>query len=72
MGMDAGALLTALEKADEGMVTLTAKVDLTLTSLQMEFVLYPDTQVLHVPRSSAQAADGPVAPPVDPDVPPST
>jgi len=42
-----------------------------LTSLQMEFVLYPDTQVLHVPRSSAQAADGPVAPPVDPDVPPA-
>lgn len=55
----------------DGPVTLTAKVDLMLTSLQMEFVLHPDTQVLHVPRSSAQAAEGPVAPPADPDLPPA-
>jgi hypothetical protein len=36
----------------DGPVTLTAKVDLMLTSLQMEFVLHPDTHVLHVPRST--------------------
>jgi hypothetical protein len=45
----------------DGPVTLTAKVDLMLTGLQMEFVLHPDTRVLHVPKpmppdSSAAAA----------------
>ncbi len=39
----------------DGAGTLTAKVDLMLTGLQMEFVLHPDTRVLHVPRASAQA-----------------
>jgi hypothetical protein len=37
----------------DGPVTLTAKVDLMLTGLQMEFVLHPDTRVLHVPPSAA-------------------
>jgi hypothetical protein len=32
-----------------------------LTSLQMEFVLHPDTRVLHVPRSAAPEP-GEVAP----------
>ncbi|MFY7974005.1 MAG: hypothetical protein ACOVOT_06235 [Rubrivivax sp.] len=45
----------------DGPVTLTAKVDLMLTSLQMEFVLHPDTRVLHVPRSAAPEP-GEVAP----------
>jgi hypothetical protein len=40
----------------DGPVTLTAKVDLMLTGLQMEFVLHPDTRVLHVPRPSASSA----------------
>lgn len=54
----------------DGPVTLTAKVDLMLTGLQMEFVLHPDTRVLHVPRPSASptpaspADDGPAAPAV--------
>lgn len=34
----------------DGPVTLTARVDLVLTGLQMEFVLHPDTQLLHAPR----------------------
>lgn len=37
----------------DGPVTLTAKVDLMLTGLQMEFVLHPDTRVLHLPRPPA-------------------
>jgi hypothetical protein len=45
----------------DGPVTLTAKVDLMLTALQIEFVLHPDTRVLHVPKS---ATDSPDAPPV--------
>jgi hypothetical protein len=57
----------------DGPVTLTAKVDLMLTGLQMEFVLHPDTRVLHVPRSSAPAEDAaavqisarPAQPPAD-------
>ncbi|MCA3252372.1 MAG: hypothetical protein ACK5UM_01795 [Pseudomonadota bacterium] len=40
----------------DGPVTLTAKVDLMLTGLQMEFVLHPDTRLLHVPRPAP--ADG--------------
>jgi hypothetical protein len=36
----------------DGPVTLTARVDLMLTALQVEFVLHPDTRVLHVPKSS--------------------
>ena len=55
----------------DGPVTLTAKVDLMLTSLQMEFVLHPETQVLHVPRSSAPVAAGPLPTVVDTDVPPA-
>lgn len=47
----------------DGPVTLTARVDLMLTALQIEFVLHPDTRVLHVPRASA-SADGAQAPPV--------
>lgn len=47
----------------DGPVTLTAKVDLMLTGLQIEFVLHPDTQVLHVPRSAA-SEQGAGAPPV--------
>jgi hypothetical protein len=43
-------------------VTLTAKVDLMLTSLQMEFVLHPDTRVLHLPRSAAAEPGEPAAP----------
>jgi|GEM_PF-2979863 hypothetical protein len=46
----------------DGPVTLTAKVDLMLTGLQIEFVLHPDTRVLHVPRSAA-SEQGEVAPP---------
>ena len=55
----------------DGPVTLTAKVDLMLTSLQVEFVLHPDTEVLHTPRPPGQPAAVPVAPPVDPDLPPA-
>jgi type IV secretory pathway VirJ component len=40
----------------DGPVTLTAKVDLMLTALQVEFVLHPDTKLLHVPRAAAAAA----------------
>ena len=46
----------------DGPVTLTAKVDLMLTGLQIEFVLHPDTRVLHVPRSAA-SEQGEAAPP---------
>jgi hypothetical protein len=46
----------------DGPVTLTAKVDLMLTGLQIEFVLHPDTRVLHVPRS-APSEQGEAAPP---------
>ncbi len=45
----------------DGPVTLTAKVDLMLTGLQMEFVLHPETRVLHVPRSPGQAEDAAAA-----------
>lgn len=55
----------------DGPVTLTAKVDLMLTSLQMEFVLHPETRVLQVTRSSAQAADGAAPPATDADLPPA-
>lgn len=55
----------------DGPVTLTAKVDLMLTSLQMEFVLHPETRVLHMPRSSSPAAGGPGAPAVEPETPPA-
>jgi hypothetical protein len=47
----------------DGPVTLTAKVDLMLTALQVEFVLHPDTRVLHVPKAPAPADAGPGAPP---------
>ena len=56
----------------DGPVTLTAKVDLMLTSLQMEFVLHPETRVLHAPRTSGQGAGGPVAPAVEPEVAPAS
>jgi hypothetical protein len=46
----------------DGPVTLTAKVDLMLTSLQVEFVLHPDTQLLHVPRPPAAALPAPQGP----------
>ena len=52
----------------DGPVTLTAKVDLMLTSLQMEFVLHPETQVLHLPRPPAGR---PAAPVGDPDAAPA-
>jgi hypothetical protein len=48
----------------DGPVTLTAKVDLMLTGLQMEFVLHPETRVLHVPRPPTPAGDPPTAPSV--------
>jgi hypothetical protein len=35
-----------------------------LTGLQMEFVLHPDTRVLHLPRSPAQADAASEGPPV--------
>jgi hypothetical protein len=41
----------------DGPVTLTARVDLMLTALQVELVLHPDTRVLHVPRRGAAAAE---------------
>lgn len=50
----------------DGPVTLTAKVDLMLTALQMEFVLHPDTQVLHVPRPNAAALPAPQGPGLEP------
>jgi len=47
----------------DGPVTLTAKVDLMLTGLQMEFVLHPETRLLHTPRApaAAPAEDGAAA-----------
>ena len=47
----------------DGPVTLTAKVDLMLTALQVEFVLHPDTRVLHAP-GAAPPVEGAAAPPV--------
>lgn len=41
----------------DGPVTLTAKVDLMLTGLQMEFVLHPDTRLLHPPRATTPGGD---------------
>ena len=48
----------------DGPVMLTAKVDLMLTALQVEFVLHPDTRVLHVPRAAAREGGAEEAPPV--------
>ena len=47
----------------DGPVTLTARVDLMLTALQVEFVLHPDTRVLHVPKapSAGRGTDEPGA-----------
>ncbi len=47
----------------DGPVTLTARVDLMLTALQVELVLHPDTKVLHVPKSAApgRGKDEPLA-----------
>ncbi|MCM0607957.1 MAG: hypothetical protein KA711_03025 [Ideonella sp. WA131b] len=42
----------------DGPVTLTAKVDLMLTSLQVEFVLHPDTKLLHLPRAASAPTEG--------------
>jgi hypothetical protein len=53
----------------DGPVTLTAKVDLMLTSLQVEFVLHPETRVLHAPRSAAAAPGGPATQPDAPSAP---
>jgi hypothetical protein len=39
----------------DGPVTLTAKVDLMLTSLQLEFVLQPDTRLLPGAKSAGEA-----------------
>ena len=46
----------------DGPVTLTAKVDLMLTALQMEVVLHPDTQLLHAPRPTAAVLPAPQGP----------
>lgn len=46
----------------DGPVTLTAKVDLMLTALQVEFVLHPDTRLLHPPATPPAAADPGPAP----------
>lgn len=51
----------------DGPVTLTAKVDLMLTGLQMEFVLHPDTQLLHGVKPSANDDADPAG---DPTLPP--
>jgi hypothetical protein len=48
----------------DGPVTLTAKVDLMLTSLQVELVLHPDTRVLHRPRPAPDRDAGPDVPAV--------
>lgn len=60
----------------DGPVTLTAKVDLMLTALQIEFVLHPDTRVLHVPKAAGAAADAPqvllTVRPADPVTDPAT
>jgi hypothetical protein len=55
----------------DGPVMLTAQVDLMLTSLQVEFVLHPETRLLHVPRAPAPSADGAVAPAVELSVRPA-
>lgn len=49
----------------DGPVTLTAKVDLMLTGLQMEFVLHPDTRLLHVPRPAPADGSDPAPAPVE-------
>lgn len=60
----------------DGPVTLTAKVDLMLTGLQMEFVLHPDTRLLHVPRPAPADGSDPAPAPVEvavrPADPPAT
>ena len=43
----------------DGPVTLTAKVDLMLTSLQIELVLQPETRVLHGAATAPGADDEP-------------
>lgn len=49
----------------DGPVTLTARVDLMLTALQVELVLHPETRVLHVPKAPLPAApEGCELPPV--------
>lgn len=45
----------------DGPVTLTARVDLMLTALQVEFVLHPETRLLHLPKSSPGGASAPDA-----------
>lgn len=55
----------------DGPVTLTARVDLVLTGLQMEFVLHPDTRLLHVPRTAPPAEGGAPAPSVEVTVRPA-
>lgn len=49
----------------DGPVTLTAKVDLMLTGLQMEFVLHPDTRLMHVPRPAPADGSDPAPAPVE-------
>jgi hypothetical protein len=46
----------------DGPVTLTARVDLMLTALQIELVLHPDTRVLHVPKAPAPGPEAGVPP----------
>lgn len=52
----------------DGPVTLTAKVDLMLTGLQMEFVLHPDTRLLHVPRPAPADGSDPAPAPAQVEV----
>jgi hypothetical protein len=47
----------------DGPVTLTARVDLMLTALQVELVLHPETQVLHRPRATSAEPPAPAEPP---------
>ncbi|MGY0194399.1 hypothetical protein ACWA7J_04915 [Leptothrix sp. BB-4] len=54
----------------DGPVTLTARVDLVLTGLQIEFVLHPDTTLLHVPRP-VPPTEGDGAPTVEVSVRPA-
>ncbi len=37
----------------DGPVTLTARVDLMVTALEIQFVLHPDTRLLHAPRPAS-------------------
>lgn len=48
----------------DGPVTLTARVDLMLTALQIEFVLHPETELLHVPKATAAERGTAAATPV--------